>query len=296
MNLVKIKYPETSAEVDRFRGTLSSASGWLNNDANAHGNVLWNNERWSPNGSADPEGPEGKGYWAPINFNGGPFYRWWIRALQAESLCSSVFKFEPPATGTNPIPIRVPFEGSLDEWGRTNTGISAHRIYQYFGLMAHLIQDNNAPAHIANIRHGWWEGVEWWHDRGAADLGAGGRSYPDWNKVLDVIQTSSDGTVPAWSIGSFYSYFTKDINIVIKINDKDIQIPNIESYFSNIIDSNRDFAMPGLSAGSVQTWINNRKLTDPEQRGLKAYENERTNPVSWNPIINSFWFSSGLGG
>ncbi len=310
MNLVKHQYPETSAEVDRFRGTLSDACGWLNNDANAHGNVLWNNERWDPDDhsadpTTDPDPTHPKGYWAPINFNGGPFYRWWIRALQAEALCTSTFEFSYDKNLGGWAPIKEPYENGLEEWGRSFTGIrteafpkiSAKRIYQYFGLMAHLIQDNSAPAHIANIRHGWWEGVEWWHDKSAWTLGGGGRDYPDWNKAFAMIGTNPPGTIvtnPDWTNGTIYGYFSSDSNSATKINDS-LQITSIEGYLDGIISSNRAFFMPGLDTEDVKSWITARGLTDAEQVQLKAGENEFSTSLPFGLNPKAVYFSSGLG-
>ncbi len=105
LDVLRVSIPQGRAEWDRFGDTLAHTSGWLNNDSNAHGNLLWNNEREDPSGESADAFQNNK--WNPINFNGGPFYRWWIRALQAEDLCSSTFQFavsEVPGGGLVPLP------------------------------------------------------------------------------------------------------------------------------------------------------------------------------------------------
>lgn len=265
-----------NAEWDRFGVTLHDACGWLNNDSNAHGNLIWNEDRRDPDGN--PLEPSlGEKFWDPLNFNGGPFYRWWFRALQAEALCSAVAVRRPgPST-------------RFQEWSRTravdgSSPVDASRIYQYLGLMAHLIQDNSAPAHMANIRHGWWEGVEWWHDAGGTLLGGRGRDMPlDPGRLPSIPLDSATG--PNWSeISSVIASSFFNNNKIIGDYDPSkrgrqadpLPYRKFTGLLRQIVKKNVAHLMPGIAVPppyfDARAGNQSRALTHAEKEALKVWE------------------------
>ena len=167
-----MRYAANTREWARFRVSVEEACGTLTNDGNAHGNALPMAERRDPEDSARiPFSTDA------LTFNGGPVYRWFTRALEAHGQVDHSLPDRFLVDASWPV--------SKESWRRTRgRGPAAERsprtpaqVYRYLGFMVHLAQDNSSPAHIANIRHGPWDGVEWWH-WDAWGLGGGGASAP----------------------------------------------------------------------------------------------------------------------
>lgn len=162
VDLIKLVDPANAQVWEAARDMLWSNSGVLENDGNSHGNRLIFGERGGDMGESTPS-DETPLLEKGINYNGGPFYRYWTRLFEAHSRMGALV---PSSKQRYPVTQYAP------------------EVYQYWGHLVHLAQDNCSPTHAANIRHGFNDGVEW-HHWGSANLEGGiGRSIPLDEHVL----------------------------------------------------------------------------------------------------------------
>ena len=137
------------------------SAGQVKNDVNSHGNVILDVAERDFDPNFDPDGTLARDASA---FNSGPFYRFWVRMQESAAHLNMG------------IPRRDSSSRSVQRlWRRfPNRDFKADAIYRYMGYMAHLAEDNAVPAHAANVRHGVYEGLEYW-TWGALFLGGNGK-------------------------------------------------------------------------------------------------------------------------
>ena len=226
-------YPAGKDEWDHYGAVLLHATGDLDGDANSHGNLLFTDER------ADPEGNRPSSDTA-LDYNGGPFYRYWIRAVEANAAANA--DVEP----------RLRRERS-----RTRGLDVPHR---YFGYLVHLAEDQCVPAHAANVRHGPWEGVEWWHWGGwSGTSGGGGRYVPSPPAVIQSLAAR-------YGIGrraEFSSFWDNDQQWFSTFNRGKADVAGtVHAFLASVVQDTRDRWMPGL----VEQ-LDKKKLFEPYAKG-----------------------------
>lgn len=277
--------PGTS-EWSRFGGLLEASAGTLKSDANSHGNVVIGS------GERDSVGPEpitDELLTQPLTFNGGPFYRWWCRMQEANAQYNLGLPARPP--------------NRLGVWrrdGLPTRDISA--VYRYMGYMAHLVQDNCSPAHAANIRHGVYEGIEYWHWRSLA-WGGSGMDLPQEDVPTLLLQMNSDGR-GFWVRSEFQKYWdnTQDKNASHDSDFFDRGIWNGEqqkageALLLRVINDTRSLYMPdGVKLRTSRLF----DFYDAPFPGRRAHEvggrSELRNNVwvAWDYEDNSVWATSG---
>lgn len=181
-----------------YKVKMAEWGGSLKGDANAHGNILVVDEHSEPPGGNPPEVPEE--FDNALNFNSGPFYRYFIRSLE---LAGQINALEEKDHG-GPWMLPEKKEASQGIYKRAaNVKRTTDDTYRYLAYMGHLVQDQCAVAHAANIRHDMWEGIEWWH-WDTWSLGGGGVAKPGPAEDL----AKSDIT---WFWNNFY-LFHRDAN------------------------------------------------------------------------------------
>lgn len=157
VDLIQLLDPSNTHVWEGARDLLWLNSGTLDNDGNSHGNRLIFGERGADMGESTPGDETDELLKDGLNYNGGPFYRYWTRLFEAHSRMDALV---PTSKRRYPI------------------SQSGEEVYRYWGHLAHLTQDNCSPTHAANIRHGFNDGVEWHHWGSANGEGGTGRSIP----------------------------------------------------------------------------------------------------------------------
>lgn len=250
----------------RIYGSLiDEATGTVRNDANSHGNVI------IALGERDKEGPEDltdELRKAPLAFNGGPFYRWWTRIIEA----NGQYNLGLPSRPAN----------GLGSWRRPMLPTrDAKPVYRYMGYMTHLVQDNCSPAHAANIRHGIYEGIEYWHWQ-SIPFGGQGLDVPQ-ETVSALLDQMNGDSQKFWRQEAFKKFWKQARESVLEphapekynrglsgINPEDPSQRNtIEANMRAVIDDTRKLYMP--DAQRLKT-TNIFRLYDWPNPGRRAHE------------------------
>jgi len=282
VGLLQAHYPSNRFEWDVFQPTLVDASGTLVGDSNAHGNIIFVGEREDPEGS--PVASGGLSAEAAIAYNGGPFYRYWIRAVEAHGqVCGDVDATHRRLQGSS---------------GRPTTDT-----YRYFGYLAHLVEDQCVPAHACNIRHGPWEGVEWWHWQSGTS-GGGGLADPlpvanllpymeslGWDNHYEFIQFwqdekkhESDRGINKTKPGALHNIVHGFLGEAIK-NTQDRWAPGLMSklgatpYFNTY-----------ANGGHVLSELDLQRVwADEDRRSLLDYTPDNTNWIAFSNNLRYLW-------
>jgi hypothetical protein len=114
---ISLLSPSEDRDIYKFRSLLEDGTTSPTNDNNAHGQRYRNDAG---------------------NFNGGPIRRWW--GLEDDAV---------PSTPTNDLSKH----GVLPQYRAFNFSSGEYSAYCCLALMAHLIEDQVAPPHAANISH-----------------------------------------------------------------------------------------------------------------------------------------------
>lgn len=278
-----------SEEWRRYRELLEDSSGSLLNDSNSHGNLIlqfW--ERLGNEGPSDPNSPEGKLVAAPLTFNGGPFYRYFIRLQEANAQINGGIPDDPGPSGRN---------NARSGWKRNAVNRPARTVYRYMGYLTHLVQDNCSPAHAANIRHGIFEGIEFWHWHGTQLGGRGAdvpqRSVQDLLGVLNARSAVGGSSYSWWDQTAFQSYWSLDSNESKYLRDRG-RLDNslgfhkpIEDFLTKVVDDTRRW-MPRPE--NVKTTLEARALGEVDSQKVWKFEDSRLHyfDSSWTDSVKDY--------
>ncbi|MDP2876389.1 MAG: hypothetical protein Q8O00_09415 [Holophaga sp.] len=235
------------SKVTTVADAMAEYGSTLDADANAHGNIMLPNEWAGPDDSAVDNSAKS------TDFNSGPFYRFWIRAQEVHGQINTGLADKAwPEGGAGPSRIWKRFPAVR----RSNEDM-----YRYLAYMTHLVQDQCAVAHSANIMHAVWEGMEWWHWDGGL-TGGKGRSIPHEASYLRqqvaVQQNSSD----PWGVDNFANYFWGDLQLGVesrktnrgfarggRLDQKNYPYFRVSAFLSErVIPDIQNLYMTGLSA------------------------------------------------
>ena len=111
------RFDDQYPDIVKYQTDIADWSSGVSDDSAAHG------------ANADPDGGW-QGIEDAINYNGGPFSKWW--------------------------------EIVTKRYRHFRFSHADQSAYYYVGLMSHLLEDQAAPPHAANVSHGLGDDIEYW--------------------------------------------------------------------------------------------------------------------------------------